>query len=183
MRLQLPEEQRADILKRLWSRTKVDSASGCWVWRGCTTNAGYGLISIRGSMQIVSRVSLVLVAAKGTEADRWLACHRCDNPPCWNPDHLWAGTHLENTDDMFRKGRARLPGPRSGTPDPRIAFAMCQLYYGKAWTLARIAREYGVTAAVVDGAIRRTNRADLEAVASEARAERRCIAIRLSNST
>lgn len=83
--------------------------SGCWEWTGYVTNKGkagreYGFVMINGGRQIVSR--LVWEAVNDEPIPLGLeVCHKCDNPKCWRPDHLFLGTHRENMEDRALKGR------------------------------------------------------------------------------
>lgn len=82
--------------------------SGCWVWnRGRTVRGGYGQWNIGGKVSKAHRVSWVLF--RGEIGEGLFVCHKCDNPPCCNPDHLFLGTSGENTLDAWRKGRLPLP--------------------------------------------------------------------------
>lgn len=78
--------------------------SGCWIWLGTVDGKGYGVTAgkKRYGHQIASRYSYD--AYKGSP-DGMQVCHKCDNPPCVNPDHLFLGTAKDNYDDMVRKGR------------------------------------------------------------------------------
>lgn len=88
--------------------------SGCWEWRGGRQWNGYGTVSIDGRDHIASRVAFeVWVRRLGPDE---IACHTCDNPPCINPAHLFAGSYGDNARDSARKGRAaglRLFGERN----------------------------------------------------------------------
>jgi hypothetical protein len=77
--------------------------NGCWEWIRTRNADGYGELWFAGKLRIVSRVSheLFIAPLVGDQC----ALHRCDNPPCWNPDHLLAGTRLDNKRDAIRKGR------------------------------------------------------------------------------
>lgn len=65
---------------------------------------GVGQIRFEGRARLVPRV--VWQLSRGPIPDGMLVCHRCDNPPCVEIDHLFLGTSKDNSQDMVRKGRA-----------------------------------------------------------------------------
>lgn len=78
--------------------------SGCWIWMRSVNRKGYGLLR-RDGQTLAHRASF---ATFNGQIPRGLfVLHRCDTPCCVNPDHLFAGTALQNTRDMFKKGRNR----------------------------------------------------------------------------
>lgn len=89
-----------------WSTPVTET--GCWLWLGASDNRQfpflpYGQIWFRGRTLRAHRISyehFVGVIPKGM-----LVLHKCDVPLCINPDHLFLGTHRDNTMDMIRKGR------------------------------------------------------------------------------
>lgn len=90
----------ADI-ERFWS--KVDKTDGCWGWAGGKNAQGYGQFYFRDSWVLAHRASWMI--ANGPIPKGMFVCHHCDNPQCVRPDHLFAGTNLDNVRDSVRKGR------------------------------------------------------------------------------
>jgi hypothetical protein len=86
----------------------VAKSDHCWEWTGKKNNKGYGMIRTTGnksdSFRLAHRISWFL--ANGDIPEGFHVLHRCDNPGCVNPDHLFLGTHLENMRDKLSKGRA-----------------------------------------------------------------------------
>lgn len=95
--------------KRSWFLGRVDRSNGesaCWPWTGWRHREGYGgvLSDGLGSRSLLAhRVAYVI--AYGHFDSRLCVCHRCDNPPCCNPTHLFLGTIGDNNRDKARKGR------------------------------------------------------------------------------
>lgn len=106
------------VIARLLSRRLINTTNGCWEWVGATNDSGYGIMNVggrRGSSISVSRVAAVVFGIVDP-ASGLCACHYCDNPKCFNPEHLWAGTNKENCIDRDRKGRL---GDRKGSHSGR----------------------------------------------------------------
>lgn len=92
------------LAERFWS--KVEKTDGCWLWRCARSNYGYGRFAFEGKNGHAHRVAWLLV--KGTIPPGMYVLHKCDNPPCCNPDHLFLGTHLDNIADRCAKGRTKV---------------------------------------------------------------------------
>lgn len=153
-----------------WFWTRVDCSGGesaCWPWKGARNKQGYGKAG-RDSAR-AHRMAWVLTHERIQTG--LCVCHRCDNPPCCNPAHLFLGTNAENTADRNRKGRTAR-GERSAQrlhPDayPRgeaapsskltesVVKAMREDWQAQRRSLIDIAREYGVTKQAVWRVVRR----------------------------
>jgi hypothetical protein len=93
--------------------THFAKGAGCWIWKGANENkrGGYGLFWLSGDHRRASRVAYEIYI--GPIPAGLHVCHHCDNPPCVNPAHLFAGTAADNMRDCIAKGRHR-NGPSPG---------------------------------------------------------------------
>ena len=92
-------------LSDLLSNTVITS-NGCMEWKGTRDKYSYGRTWHNGkSGYKAHRLSMKLA---GYDIDGWLVCHRCDNPSCINPEHLFLGSFSDNIRDAQSKGRFRV---------------------------------------------------------------------------
>lgn len=83
--------------------SRVDDATGCWLWTGHLMSGGYAEMFFRGKLWRVHRLAYWFW--KGEFDLKLDICHTCDIKRCVNPDHLWLGTHRQNMIDHVEKGR------------------------------------------------------------------------------
>jgi len=98
-------EITASDRQRFWSFVK--RTPNCWEWIGCKNKKGYGWFYINGRPHTAQRISWIIHF--GTITEPLCICHKCDNPGCVNPHHLFEGTNQENTADRHAKGRSKGP--------------------------------------------------------------------------
>ena len=92
-----------DDEKRFWNKVSIKNPDDCWEWKKGLSH-GYGSFQLRGYNERAHRVAFI---ASG-KMKNWNNCvlHKCDNPKCVNPDHLFEGTNGDNLIDMNIKGRS-----------------------------------------------------------------------------
>ncbi len=91
------------VEERFWA--KVKKTNGCWIWLGATNSQGYGSIARDPNKPRVATHRLSWEIHNGLIPKGMWVLHKCDNPPCVRPDHLFLGTQKDNMQDMSKKGR------------------------------------------------------------------------------
>ncbi|MFZ3166395.1 MAG: HNH endonuclease [Candidatus Methanoperedens sp.] len=129
----------------VWKKVDIKSKSECWNWKGYTTPDGYGEMRINYLRYRTHR--LVYELTYGSIPNNMLVCHKCDNPSCCNPDHLWLGTIQQNIKDMDNKGRRKISyGEKS--PTHKLTSSQVKeirrLYTTKNYTQRDLAKNFGV---------------------------------------
>ena len=141
--------KRSRALKRrtthFWTKTNPVSSHECWEWIGFKDGNGYG----RYGRILAHRIAYELTLG---EIPRGMAvCHKCDNPGCVNPDHLWIGTQADNVRDMLAKGRDRRGPPRRGETSNKAKLTSNQVreILQSTETLRTLADRYGVSGTAI----------------------------------
>mgnify|MGYP001607602161 CR=1 FL=1 len=96
--------------------TSPHADGACWVWTGALDKKGYGTSNVHGESERAHRASWIWT--NGSIPDGACVLHKCDNPPCVNPAHLFLGTHADNNKDRAAKGRS-FKGYNRPKPPPR----------------------------------------------------------------
>lgn len=86
-----------------WRLIDKDGINGCWNWLGRVNNKGYGQYGLNGKSHFSHRLSYNLI--NGEVPKNMYLCHKCDNPKCCNPEHLFVGTPQDNMIDKIIKRR------------------------------------------------------------------------------
>ena len=149
--------EKASIVERLQRRTLVDGE--CWLYTGRRQAFGYGEITSDGKTLLAHRAAYAELVGQIPQGMNVL--HRCDRPACWNPKHLFTGTHADNVADKVAKRRHvfghRHPWyGRKNSGDAHVSSKLSEadvadirLLAGFGLSHSAIAREYGVTPSCV----------------------------------
>jgi hypothetical protein len=143
--------------ERFWKKVAKSTDDNCWPWLRHCTRLGYGMVGYEGRKQPSHRIAYLFTFG---DFDRSLdVLHKCDNPPCCNPKHLFLGTAKDNIHDAIKKGRW---SPMQKEESPRHILTLEQVKeirstwkpgYGNA---AKLARAFMVSPGCIWGII--TNR-------------------------
>lgn len=120
----------------------VIKQEGCWDWKGCKVK-GYGTFNFRGKFQRAHRVAWII--ENGEIPNKLWVLHKCDNPSCSNPDHLFLGNNDDNMKDMAKKGRNHLSNVK--LKESEVIEIKKLLSLGV--TLTRLARDYKVSSTCI----------------------------------
>lgn len=140
-----------ELYDKIVARVNKDPFTGCWIWLGPgwykrkSPGNRYGYIQVRisvGVWKTIGTHKAMWRAMHGAPDKGMCVCHKCDNPRCCNPEHLWLGTHLQNMADCRAKNRyhyANLTHCKHGheftpentyhikTPGPAFGLRACKL--------------------------------------------------------
>jgi hypothetical protein len=97
------EPAKMDMVAFVEARSTPEPNTGCWLWLGAVGQRGYPKMRVAPSTTAVSRALMGL--RPGRSGQDPIACHRCDNPICVNPGHIYVGTARTNALDMSNRGR------------------------------------------------------------------------------
>jgi hypothetical protein len=145
---------RGSLEERFWFHVvKGRNKNACWQWKGYVLPTGYAQIQMGGlgsSHILVHRLSYEIHC--GPIPKGMIVMHSCDNPSCANPRHLSLGTHLDNMQDMFAKGRNNNTGRPKGEANGRSVLDETAVRFIRAnqtMTYRAIAESLGVSRSAV----------------------------------
>ena len=149
------------LREKFWSFVNKNTDTGCWEWIGYRNKKNYGMFKALGDVFYAHRTSWEFLI--GEIPDGILVLHKCDNPPCVNPEHLFLGTHQDNMDDMSQKGRGRT-SPKRGNNNPHIKISDEQvreirsLYSTGDFTYYDLSDRYGVSYQLIGNIVNKKSR-------------------------
>lgn len=108
--------------EKFWEKVDVRGEDECWEWMAARSRKGYGnfylAIGNSKSLHCLSHRMAYILSSDSQIPEGMLVCHKCDNPPCCNPKHLFLGTVKDNAVDMWNKGRSHVQ--RGNKPHSKI---------------------------------------------------------------
>jgi hypothetical protein len=134
--------RKRPLIERLESHTMPEPNTGCWIWTGFTF-LGYGKIRVDGSSKLAHRVYYELI--KSPIPSGMCLCHHCDTPACVNPDHMFVGSHMDNTRDKQEKGRMKKGESTRASKFKNAEVNIIREAHSLGYTMIGISRYFKVT--------------------------------------
>jgi hypothetical protein len=138
-------------------KRRIKKTDSCWIWVGCTsaTRKGYGTLHTSNGKLLKAHRLVYEIAFGVILTQNQLVCHRCDNPPCVNPSHLFLGTHVDNRKDCVAKGR-QAKGENNGRAiltEAQVS-EIRRLYGPYKMSVHKLGRMFGVSGQTIHRALR-----------------------------
>ncbi len=133
------------IYKRFHAGYSPEPNSGCWLWEKSCDKNGYGYIKYKDKTTKAHRVSLLLI---DIDIENKMVLHKCDNPSCVNPTHLFVGNAKDNMQDMLSKNRQNYTGtslPRTKNPNAKLTEKDVQEIRSSIQSLKELSLLYGIS--------------------------------------
>lgn len=136
-------EMAACTVARFWSHVRVGGRLECWEWQAGLRCGGYGVFVLRHGKTLPSH-RFIWSEIHGEIPKGLNICHKCDNPRCVNPRHLFIGTQYDNIQDQIRKGRM-VRGEQHGRAKLRAAQVLeIRALSNSGVTFAEIGRRFSI---------------------------------------
>ncbi len=144
-----------ELLKQMLAQPMPANVNACVEWPRPLNRFGYGRVRMNGKVVRVHRASYKL--KKGPIPKGKLVCHKCDNPPCIRPEHLFLGTKLDNNRDCIAKARNThgIKHPMAKLTESDIP--VIRDLKAQGFTLSQIAQRFNVCASMIGYITRRKN--------------------------
>jgi hypothetical protein len=147
-----------DALLGKFKKYAKHQPNGCTEWVAGKTSDGYGVINFNNKSLLAHRVAVELFL--GISPAGMLVCHKCDNPACVNPKHLFLGSQKDNMKDMKSKGRRKGVNCREMNGRAKLTMSAAQEIRRKreiGYTLKQLATEHSVASSTISRVIRQEN--------------------------
>lgn len=136
-------------LERFWSKVDKRGEDECWNWIKFKDKDGYGNLTFRQKSYPAHRFAYYLEF--GEYDDNCFVCHKCDNPSCVNPNHLFLGDSKTNVADRHIKNRDAI-GSKIGTSkllESEVSEIM-RLYFNKLMKIKDIAKKFNINKSTIE---------------------------------
>jgi len=134
---------RRPLAERYWPKVDRSEPNACWPWKAARSRDGYGAFHGKGAQRFAWELTF------GPIPDGVYVCHRCDNPPCCNPSHLFLGAPRDNNADRASKGRSAARTSGRLTPLQVVEIRRRKM---SGETSTALAREFGVSITTISNA-------------------------------